>query len=44
MRRNRTEEAAALGWRVLPVTVEMIEDGTAVALIRQALKLSGVEQ
>lgn len=29
--------AAALGWRVLPLTREMIEDGTAVALIRQAL-------
>jgi hypothetical protein len=32
--------AAALGWRVLPVTVEMIEDGTAVQLIRQALGVS----
>ena len=29
--------AAALGWRVLPVTVEMIESGSAVDLIRQAL-------
>lgn len=31
--------AAALGWRCLPVTREMIEDGTAVALIAQALGL-----
>ena len=29
--------AAALGWRCLPVTREMIEDGTAVTLIHQAL-------
>lgn len=29
--------AAALGWRVLPVTKEMIESGQAVELIRQAL-------
>lgn len=28
---------AALGWRVLPVTREMIESGLAVELIRQAL-------
>ena len=32
--------AAALGWRCLPVTREMIEDGTAIKLIAQAL---GVE-
>jgi hypothetical protein len=31
--------AAALGWRVLPVTVEMIESGQAVELIRQALEV-----
>lgn len=31
--------AAALGWRVLPITKSMIEDGTAVALIAQALGL-----
>jgi hypothetical protein len=31
--------AAALGWRVLPVTVEMIESGQAVELIRQALEI-----
>ena len=30
--------AAALGWRVLPLTVEMIESGQAVELIRQALE------
>jgi very-short-patch-repair endonuclease len=30
--------AAALGWRCLPVTQKMIEDGTAVELIRQALE------
>jgi hypothetical protein len=29
---------AALGWRCLPVTPEMIEDGSAVELIRQALE------
>ncbi len=29
--------AAALGWRVLPVSKAMIEDGTAVRLIAQAL-------
>ena len=29
--------AAAIGWRVLPVTREMIEDGTAIELISQAL-------
>lgn len=29
--------AAALGWRVLPVTSEMIESGLAVELIGQAL-------
>lgn len=29
---------AALGWRVLPLTRGMIEDGTAVTLIRQALE------
>jgi hypothetical protein len=31
--------AAALGWRVLPITVEMIESGQAVELIRQALEI-----
>jgi hypothetical protein len=31
--------AAALGWRVLPVTPEMIGDGSAVELIRQALEV-----
>jgi hypothetical protein len=31
--------AAAFGWRVLPVTKEMIESGQAVELIRQALGL-----
>jgi hypothetical protein len=30
--------AAALGWRVLPVTDEMIDSGVAVTLIAQALK------
>lgn len=29
--------AAALGWRLLPISRAMIEDGTAVELIRQAL-------
>jgi len=29
--------AAAVGWRVLPVTREMIESGSAVELIAQAL-------
>ena len=29
--------AAALGWRCLPVTRSMIEDGTAIELISQAL-------
>lgn len=29
--------AAAVGWRVLPLTREMIEDGTAVNLIARAL-------
>ena len=29
--------AAALGWRVLPISKAMIEDGTAVELIAQAL-------
>jgi hypothetical protein len=32
--------AAAMGWRVLPVTREMIEDGIAVELIRRALERS----
>lgn len=32
---------AALGWRVLPLTREMIESGQAVDLIRQAL---GIEE
>lgn len=32
--------AAALGWRVLPVSRAMIEDGTAVELIAQALGLA----
>jgi hypothetical protein len=31
--------AAALGWRVLPVTREMIESGEAVRLIAQALQV-----
>ena len=31
--------AAALGWRVLPISQAMIEDGTAVQLIAQALGL-----
>lgn len=31
--------AAAYGWRCLPLTREMIEDGTAVRLIAQALGL-----
>lgn len=30
--------AAAVGWRVLPVTREMIESGQAVTLIKQALE------
>jgi len=29
--------AAAVGWRVLPVTREMIEDGTAIEMIALAL-------
>jgi hypothetical protein len=29
--------AAALGWRCLPITRTMIEDGTAIELIAQAL-------
>lgn len=33
--------AAALGWRVLPVTRDMIESGQAVELIRQALGFGG---
>lgn len=35
---EKLSTAAALGYRVLPVTREMIEDGRAVALIRQALE------
>jgi very-short-patch-repair endonuclease len=31
--------AASLGWRVLPVTRDMIESGQAVELIRQALEV-----
>jgi len=31
--------AAALGWRVLPLSKAMIEDGTAIVLLRQALGL-----
>lgn len=31
--------AAALGWRVLPLTKEMIENGQAVELIAQALSV-----
>lgn len=33
--------AGALGWRVLPISRAMIEDGSAVALIRQALEHVG---
>jgi hypothetical protein len=36
--------AAALGWRVLPLTDEMIESGQAVELIRQALEIAPAEQ
>lgn len=32
--------AAALGWRVLPITDEMLDDGSAISLIRQALEVS----
>lgn len=35
---RKISAAAALGWRVLPVTRKMIEDGTAVDLIRRALE------
>jgi very-short-patch-repair endonuclease len=35
---EKTSTAAAMGWRVLRFTREMIEDGRAVALIRQALE------
>src|SRR6187455_3881784 len=35
--------AAAVGWRVLPVTREMIESGEAVRLIAQALGVSDHE-
>lgn len=35
--------AAALGWRVLPISKAMIEDGTAVELIAQALGVEVVE-
>lgn len=31
--------AAALGWRVLPISRAMIEDGSAVDLIRRALEI-----
>lgn len=31
--------AAAVGWRVLPISRAMIESGEAIALIRQALGL-----
>lgn len=31
--------AAAVGWRVLPISKAMIESGEAIALIRQALGL-----
>ena len=34
---EKTSTAAALGFRVIRVTREMVEDGRAVALIRQAL-------
>ena len=36
--------AAALGWRVLPVTRDMIESGQAVDLIRQALEIAPVTE
>ena len=35
--------AAALGWRCLPVTREMIESGQAVELIAQALEVEGTD-
>ncbi len=35
--------AAARGWRILPVTREMIESGEAVELIAQALKTDPAE-
>lgn len=35
--------AAALGWRCLPLTREMIEDGTAVNLLASALGLTARE-
>lgn len=34
--------AAALGWRVLPISKAMIEDGSAVRLIAQALGVEGL--
>jgi very-short-patch-repair endonuclease len=36
---EKTSTAAAIGWRVIRVTREMIEDGRAVALIRRALEV-----
>jgi hypothetical protein len=36
--------AAALGWRVLPLTDDMIESGQAIELIRQALEIAPAEQ
>jgi very-short-patch-repair endonuclease len=36
---EKTSTAASIGWRVIRVTREMIEDGRAVALIRRALEV-----
>lgn len=35
--------AAAVGWRVLPISAAMIRSGQAVALIRQALSVGGTD-
>ncbi len=36
---EKTNEAALRGWKILQVNAEMIEDGTAIALIKRALEV-----
>lgn len=38
---EKLAEAAVLGWKVIPVNAEMIENGTALALIQRAIHGDG---
>lgn len=39
--RARSNEAQALGWRVLEVTPAQVRDGSALAMIQRAISVSG---